>query len=199
MRAYGWALLTAWMVGALALGACSRRERNDDCGASERVVDPVLLAFLSKARSAHHAADLREAEGDSPGALRALQSLADGQTPPGNAPEVDEVLADTRARVADLLSRAGQFDQADVEITAGLERAKAVSYFRGHLLEVRGLLEERREKELRSKDRGQEADQARGRSLSAYEEAMKIQAEVIRSAVPPSGAPGAASSPAPHP
>ncbi len=190
MRAYAWTLL---MTCALALGGCSRQERNDDCGASERVVDPVLLAFLSKARSAHHAADLREAEGDSAAALRALQALTNGEQPPGHAPEVDEVLADTRARVADLLSRAGHFDQADVEIVSGLERAKAASYFRGHLLEVRGLLEERREKDLRGKGHGQEADQARGRSLSAYEEAMKIQAEVIRSAVP-HGAP-----PAPRP
>lgn len=181
MSAYGWVLL---LVCALGLGGCSRRERNDDCGAVERVVDPVLLAFLSKARSAHHAADLREAAGDNAAALRALQALTGGETPAGNAPEVDEVLADTRARVADLLSRAGQFDQAEAEIEVGLEHAKAPSYFRGHLLEVRGLLEERREKDLRGKHRGQEADQARDRSLSAYEAAMKIQAEVIRSAVP---------------
>ena len=181
MRAYGWGLLLAC---ALGLGGCSRRERNDDCGATERVVDPVLLAFLSKARSAHHAADLREAEGDSAAALRALQALTGGETPPGNAPEVDEVLADTRARIADLLSRAGQFDEADAEINGGLEHAKAPTYFRGHLLEVRGLLEERREKALRGQHRGQEADQARERSLGAYEEAMKIQAEVIRAAVP---------------
>ena len=191
MRAPTWALLLA---GAIALGGCSRRGRNDDCGASERVVDPVLLAFLSKARSAHHAADLREAQGDGAAALRALQALTSGETPPGNPPEVDEVLADTRARVADLLSRAGHFDQADAEIESGLEHAKTPSYFRGHLLEVRGLIEERHEKELRGKGRGQEADQARDRSLGAYEAAMKIQAEVIRSAMP-----AAAPSAAPHP
>ena len=61
------------------------------------------------------------------------------------------------------------------------------SYFRGHLFEVRGLLEERREKALRGNGRGQEADQARDRSLNAYEEAMKIQAEVIGSATPKPG------------
>ncbi len=195
MRARGWALFVACTLGlALGLGGCSRRERNDDCGAAERVVDPVLLAFLSKARSAHHTADLREAAGDSAAALASLQALTGGELPPGNAPEVDEVLADTRARVADLLSRGGRFDQADAEIAVGLEHAKAPTYFRGHLLEVRGLVEERREKDLRGQHRGQEADQARDRSLSAYEEAMKIQAEVIRTAVPT-----AAPSAVPHP
>ena len=169
-----------WLLcGALSLSACSRHERNDDCGPTERVVDPALLAFLSRARSAHHAADLQEAAGDQAAALRALAGLVMGAVPAGATPEVAEVLADTRARMADLLSQGGRFDEADQQIGQGLEHAKPSTYFRGHLFEVRGLLEERREKALRGKGRGQEADQARGRSLSAYEEAMKIQAEVI--------------------
>jgi len=173
----------------LALAACGRREPEADCGPSQRVVDPVLLAFLSQARSAHHIADLREADDDVPAALRALQALTAAPRPPGDAPEVEEVLADTQARSADLLSRAGRFDQAEAEIGAGLENAKAPTYFRGHLYEVRGLLEERREKALRSTGRGQEADQARDRSLAAYEEAMRIQSEVIARAAPALSAP----------
>jgi tetratricopeptide (TPR) repeat protein len=176
------------LLASLTLVACAKREPRDDCAEPLRVVDPVLLAFLSQARSAHHIADQREAEGDVPAALRALSVLTAASKPPGNAPEVEEVLADTRARAADLLSRAGRFDQAETEIAAGLENAKANNYFRGHLFEVRGLLEERREKALRATGRGQEADQARDRSLGAYEEAMKVQAEVIQQAAKaPSG------------
>src|SRR6187402_3308791 len=100
-------LLIAVASSMLALSACQRSEpQPDDCALSERVVDPVLLAFLSQARSAHHLADQREAGGDVAGALKALQSLNQGPRPPGGAPEVAEVLADTQARVADLLSRA---------------------------------------------------------------------------------------------
>jgi hypothetical protein len=185
-------------LGVLAVAGCSRNEPRDDCGPSERVVDPVLLAFLSKARSAHHLADQLEAANDVAAALRALQTLTGGATPPGKAPEVDEVLADTRARIADLMSRAGRFDQAAAEVAAGLEHAQAPSYFRGHLFEVRGLIEERREKALRGNGRGQEADQARDRSLDAYEEAMKIQAQVIGSAAP-APAPMRTGDPAPRP
>lgn len=182
-RATAAALL--WLAcAALALPGCSRQERIDDCAPTERVVDPALLAFLSRARSAHHAADLQESAGDSAAALRALDGLVGGAVPAGNSPEVDEVLADTRARIADLLSQGGRFDEADQQIGQGLTHAKSPTYFRGHLFEVRGLLEERREKALRSKGNGQEADQARDRSLSAYEEAMKIQAEVISAAAP---------------
>jgi len=178
--------IATWLVllAALVLGGCSKAEPKDDCGPSERIVDPVLLAFLSQARSAHHVADRHEADGDVSGALRALQGLINGPKPPSGAPEVGEVLADTRARVADLLSRSGRFEQAEREIDEGLASAKDASYFRGHLFEVRGLVEERREKALRGKGRAQEADQARERSLSAYEEAMKIQAAVIQKASP---------------
>jgi hypothetical protein len=180
--------LAAVLVVALSLAACAKKEAPEAC-VSERVVDPVLLAFLSQARSAHHVADQREAEGDLPAALRSLAALTAARKPPGDAPEVEEVLADTRARSADLLSRAGRFEQAEAEIAAGLESARTTSYFRGHLFEVRGLLEERREKALRGTGRGQEADQARDRSLAAYEEAMKVQAEVIRQATPAPSAP----------
>jgi hypothetical protein len=180
--------LVAVLLALTGASGCSRQERSDDCGPSERVVDPVLLAFLSQARSAHHVADQHEATGDVAAALRALQRLTAAAEPPGTAPEVGEVLADTRARVADLLSRSGRFDQADAEISEGLTKAKAATYFRGHLLEVKGLVEERRAKALASTGRSAEAEKARERSLSAYEEAMKIQAEVIQQAAPaPSG------------
>lgn len=192
-RSFGTLLLAL----ALGLGGCKKNEPPppSPCPACtcpdappEHVVDPALLAFLSQARSAHHAADQHEGAGDRAAALRVLQALTDARRPPGAAPEVDEVLADTRARVADLLSQAGRFEQADAEIATGLESARDSTYFRGHLFEVRGVVEERREKALRVKGRGQEADQARGRSLAAYEEAMKIQAEVIQKAAQtPSG------------
>jgi hypothetical protein len=177
---------------ALSASACSKRSSVDDCPGSEQVVDPVLLAFLSQARSAHHLADQREATGDTAGALRDLQTLVTAPRPPGAPPEVAEVLADTQARIAELLSALGRFDPAEAAVREGLDSAKAPTYFRGHLFEVRGLLEERREKALRAKGRGQEADEAHQRSLSAYEEAMKIQASVIGAALPaPSARPGA--------
>lgn len=176
-------LAVSLVLSPLVLG-CQAKSQGD-CEPSERVVDPVLLAFLSQARSAHHTADQREAQGDLGAAVTALERLTRAPRPPGEAPEVGEVLADTQARIADLLSRTGGFDQANRAVDAGLEQARAPSYFRGHLFEVRGLVEERLEKSLRDKARGPEADQARERSLAAYEEAMKIQAEVIQKASPP--------------
>lgn len=180
--------LVCVLVAAVTFAGCKQSEPGEeprcDCAAATRVVDPALLAFLSQARSAHHVADAKEATGDREGAIASLLRLTTAARPQGSPPEVDEVLADTRARLADLLSQSERFDQAEAQIAAGLEHAQTPTYFRGHLFEVRGLLEERREKALRVKGRGQEADQARARSLEAYEEAMKVQAGVIQGAVP---------------
>lgn len=181
------------LLGVLSVAACKsnepRSEQPCECGPTAPVVDAALLAFLSQARSAHHVADAREASGDAVAALVALRSVTEAARPPGKAPEVEEVLADTRARIADLLSQMGRFDEADAAVAAGLENAPAVTYFRGHLFEVRGAVEERREKALRAQGRGQEADQARERSLGAYEEAMRIQAQVIQGTLAPGAAP----------
>jgi tetratricopeptide (TPR) repeat protein len=187
----------ALLLACFVMSGCATRHRDEDCACSEHVVDPVLLAFLSQARSAHHKADQQEAAGDSAGALRSLEQLTSSPRPPGAPPEVDEVLADTQARIADLLSQAGRFDQAASAIESGLEHAKTTTYFRGHLFEVRGLVEERRDKALRAKGRGREADEARRRSLDAYEEAMKVQAAVIATSAPsaPSATPGASTHP----
>ena len=117
---------------------------------SSEAVDDVLLAYLSNARSLHHEADLAEDGADLPKAVVALERLL-AKPEPRKAPEIDEVIADTHARVADLQSRLGQFDAAARHVTDGLSRAPAVSYFRGHLFEVRGLVEERRAKALSAK------------------------------------------------
>jgi hypothetical protein len=103
-----------------------------------------------------------------------------GATPP---PEAREVLADTRARLADLESRRGRFDDAAKHVDRGLEQAREVTYFRGHLFEVRGLVEERRAKQLRDKGDTAGADAAKKRALDAFEQSMDIQAEVIGSAL----------------
>lgn len=194
-----------WLLLALLLGACSKNQAPEprreppscDCAPSERVVDPTLLAFLSQARSAHHIADQHEEAADVAAAVRALESLAAAPKPAGAAPEVEEVLADTRARLAELLSRLGNYDDADAAVSAGLVNAPAPSYFRGHLFEVRGLVEERRAKALRSKGRGPEADQARQRSLAAYEEALQIQGQFIEKSIDPAARKAPPATPSP--
>ena len=185
----------AWFVScslACSLVACKHAEMSgsDRCSAVDAgtPVDPLLLAFLSRARAAHHIADEQETAGDLSAALVPLVALTDGPLPhvdgAGLAPEVREVLADTRARLADLRSRQGAFDSAIADVHAGLEHATEPNYFRGHLLETEGLVEERRAKALEAKDPNASAA-ARGRAIALLEQAMAVQASVIDGAAPP--------------
>lgn len=149
------------------------------------VVDPTLLAFLSKARAAHHDADLAEEGGDRSKAISVLSRLVAGPVPGGAAPppEVAEVVADTRARLADLRSSLGDFDPAIVDVDAGLALAKENTHFRGHLFEVRGVVEERRSKALAQKGDAAGAEKARKDALAAFEKAIEIQDDVIARAL----------------
>ncbi len=190
---------------ALGLVACSRAERTaaercteQDAGSP---VDPLLLAFLSRARSAHHAADNLETNGDLNGALTPLAGLVAGPLPHRNgaelAPEVREVLADTLARLADFHSRLGAFDQALADVKAGLENAGGTNYFQGHLLETQGLVEERRAKSLEASD-PKAAAEARRLAIGLLESAMVVQSKVIEQGTEkPAGAGNPAASAAP--
>lgn len=163
--------------------ACSRPE--PPCTGSEtgaNPVDPPLLAFLSRARSAHHIADVSE-ESDAAAAIRALVSVVDGPVPvrDGSPPaEAREVMADTQARIAELESRLLRFDSATRRIDLALQWVPEVSYFRGHLFETRGIVEQRQAQDHEKSGRAAEAAAANGRALAAFESAMQIQAEVIR-------------------
>jgi len=182
------ALSTLSVVFAVATG-CARSERAATPPACEPgaapVVDSVLLAFLSKARSAHHKADVAEASGDRAVAITSLEGLTRGPRPGGAKPlpEVAEVLADTFARLADLRSEDGDYEAAMRDVNDGLALATATTYFRGHLFEVRGLVEERRGKALEAKGDELGASVARNAAIDAFGEAVKIQDEVISSAL----------------
>lgn len=174
---------------AVALAGCSRKLEDCPPVPSAQPVDSVLLAFLSRARAAHHAADRAEQAGDLARAARLLGELIQGPIPGAAAPPVEarEVLADTRARLADLSSRGSDFDAADAHLRAGLELVPDTGYFRGHLFEVRGVVEERRAQALAAKGDTQGAAAANQRALDALEQAMAIQADVIRGAIDAGG------------
>ncbi len=175
-------------VALLMLGACGMATDSGgqgSAGAAGQPVDPTLLAFLSRARSAHHIADEHEESMQLDKAVGTLRELVAGPIPGGAMrPEVREVLADTRARLADLESQRGKFDAAAKDIEAGLELVEQRTYFRGHLFEVRGLLEDRRAEALRKDGKDDAAQAAKKRALKALETSMEIQAEVISQAIP---------------
>jgi hypothetical protein len=155
-------------------------------------VDTELMAFLSEARALHHQADLREQSGDLAGAVGAIERLVAARQPhpAKRTPEIEEVLSDAYARLAELRLRNGELDAAGAAVTRGLDHAAEATYFRGHLVEVRGLIEEARAARLMDAGDAAEAARARERALQLLEEVVKIQEQVIQRSLAREGAPG---------
>jgi hypothetical protein len=144
-------------------------------------IDTDVMAYLSEARALHHEANLKEDDRDLPGAIDALERLVRAPTPHAAAhvPEVEEVLADTYARLAELHLAAHDLDGADVAIRAGLQHAPEPTYFRGHLLEVSGIIAEARAQSAADAGQATAASAMRARAIDLLNQAVRIQDQVI--------------------
>lgn len=180
------ALLLALALGFAATPSCSRHDADDGAPA----VDTEIMAFLSAARALHHEANIREESGDLPGAIDAMQRLVAAQQPhpERKTPEVEEVLADAYARLAELRLRKGDLEAAATAVKSGLEHVAEATYFRGHLVEVQGLVEEARAAQLADAGNAAEAARARERAIQLLEEVVKIQEQVIQRSLSKDGA-----------
>jgi tetratricopeptide (TPR) repeat protein len=182
MRALVLALALALAAPVAFVGGCAKGHGND-----APVVDTALLAFLSKARAAHHEADIIESSGDVAKAIAPLEALVRGPRPAtgGSAlpPEAAEVLADTHARLADLRSKIGDFAAAQRDVEQGLVLAVTPTHFRGHLFEVQGVVLERQAKALESSGDAAGAQRVKAKAVDAFETAIKIQDQVIQEAL----------------
>lgn len=174
-------LALSMALGGVVLARCDRNETAHAQGDPSAVVDSELLAFLSLARAHHHEANLLEDSGNVTGAIGALQKIVDAPKPhPGERlPEVDEVLADTLARMAELKLTTKDIAGAQHDVETGLLYVNEPTYFRGHLLEVYGIVEEARTAELKDAGNAAEAEKSRVHALALLREAVDVQEAVI--------------------
>jgi len=186
------ALLTAALLVAAAVCGCSRSDRavsrrvEADAGTA---LDQETMAFLSKARALHHEANLKEETGDARGAAIEVERIVRTNRPhPGQTvPEIEEVLADAWARLAELDVRVGDVKGAEDAAKEGLTHAREPTYFRGHLLEVQGIAEESRSEALADAGDAPGAAKARGAAMRLLEEAVAVQDRVIAEALDAGG------------
>jgi tetratricopeptide (TPR) repeat protein len=178
------ALATAIVALALALGACQDKNQaapvcGGDTGAP--AIDADVMAYLSAARARHHEANVREDDGDVAGAIAALEKLVAMKPPHPETRivEIEEVLADAYARMAELRLRGKDLDAASRDLEAGLKHAEDPTYFRGHLLEVQGLVEEERAKALDAAGKKDDAKAARAHAIQLFNQVVDIQSKVI--------------------
>jgi hypothetical protein len=150
------------------------------------------MAYLSEARALHHQANLSEDARDIPGAIEPLERLVRARRPHEGTliPEVEEVLADTLARLAELRARMNDLKGAESDVLMGLSHASSPTYFRGHLLEIQGVLEESRAAGLADAGREAEASKARARARDLLSQAVAVQERVLSGATGDGGAEG---------
>jgi hypothetical protein len=174
------AFTVIWVLGAsgCAKSAPISAREPEDGGLP---IDTDVMAYLSLARSLHHQANVREDSNDLPGAIAPLERLVREQEPHRGTrvPEVEEVLADTYARLAELRLRNRDVEEASQDVRAGLSHAPESTYFRGHLLEVEGVLEETRAAQLFDAGRAEEATRARARAFDLLNQAVEVQEQVV--------------------
>jgi hypothetical protein len=175
------ALVLALVLGAAGLPSCSR-DAGSGADDGTPAVDTEIMAFLSLARALHHEANLAEDGSDLAGAVRAMDRLVAARRPhPGHKPpEIEEVLADAYARLAELRLKKGDVEAAGAAVASGLEHVAEATYFRGHLVEVQGLIEESRAAQLADAGKPGEAAKAREKAIELLEEVVKIQEQVIQ-------------------
>jgi tetratricopeptide (TPR) repeat protein len=182
-------MLVAIALCAPATASCRRDDALTGCpGAGGAAIDQRTMAFLSIARALHHEADIDESRGDLPGAIAVLDRLVTAAAP--RVAEAEEVLADAHARLAELRLKGRDLDGADLAVHAGLEHAREPTYFRGHLIEVQGLVEEARANALADAGKTQEAQRAKDKAMGLLEQAVRLQERVIERALADGGPDG---------
>jgi hypothetical protein len=179
------ATLGAILVFLALLASCAKKASSNDEGPGAAdagtVVDLDVMAFLSEARALHHQANIKEDDRDIEGAISVMKHLVTAPQPhPGQkVPEVEEVLADAWARIAELELKRHGLEDASKAVTEGLARAPEPTYFRGHLLEVQGIIEESRAADLADAGRKEEAAKAREHAIALLQDAVSVQEKVI--------------------
>ena len=175
------ALAALVVVVGIAIAVGCGRDAGDASGGAPPI-DTEVMAFLSEARALHHQANLKEEAGDLAGAIGAMERLVAARRPhpERKGPEVEEVLADAYARLAELRLKKGELDPAAAAVKSGLEHVAEATYFRGHLVEVQGLVEEARAAQLADAGNATEAARAREHAIQLLEEVVKIQEQVIQ-------------------
>jgi hypothetical protein len=185
-RAFVTALAALATLALAVLAGCDRQPT--DAAAPDPaapVVDVQVMAFLSEARALHHEANVREDDADIPGALAAMDRLVRATRPHAGqrVPEVEEVLADAWARSAELQLKKHDLDSAKKAVAEGLSHAPEPTYFRGHLLEVEGIVEEAVAADYADAGNKDEAQKARAHAIALLREAVGVQEQVIGKAL----------------
>lgn len=142
-------------------------------------IDEHLMAALGQARALHHVADVQLAEGDTEGALAALERVTEVDFPPG-APERDDVVVDAYGRMSKLLIGAGKLDEAMAMVEKGLrEGRERETFYVAALHMIVGEIHEARAAAAREAGDAATARSAAREAIEAYERSIAVNQKVL--------------------
>lgn len=176
------ALLLALSSGAV-MGACSEKEQpqpkeEPKCAPLTKLMEPEnalseeLMASLGQAQNFHGKADVLVDSGDLEQAAATVAMILDIPFPE-NAPEAEDVMADTRARLAKLYAELGQLERAMAVVEVGIASSDRQSFYLANLHTVRGQILQAMAKEAQTEPDSEDAQVTKARVDSIRKEAIK--------------------------
>jgi hypothetical protein len=183
--------LVALVIAVIGLVAgtmsfsCSRGEDSASQGGSITAVpspdtadelDEELMICLSQAKNFHHKADVYLRDGSLDEAVDSVQQIL-GVPCPADAPEVEDVRLDARARLAKIKVTQGKVDEAMTVVQKGISASTRDSFFLANLYTVKGEIHEA--KAILLADSESDDDKAAVRTesknaIEAYDRSIKI-------------------------
>jgi hypothetical protein len=137
----------------------------------ENALTEALMVGLGQARNYHHKADLLVSEGKIDEAAEAVAKVLEIPFP-ADASESEDVILDTRARLAKLRVMQDRLDEAMILVDKGISLSTRGSFFLANLHTVRGEIFEARAKA--AEPNSEEADAAKIDAIKSFDASIQI-------------------------
>lgn len=139
-------------------------------------LDEELMICLSQAKNFHHKADVYLRDGSLDEAVDSVRQIL-GVPCPADAPEVEDVRLDARARLAKIMVTQGKLDEAMKVVQTGISNSTRDSFFLANLYTVKGEVHEAKAIGLADSESDDDKAAVRTESKSAieaYDRSIKI-------------------------
>ncbi len=144
----------------------------------ENALSEELMLCLGQAKNFHHKADVFLSEGKLSEAADEVAKIMDIPFPT-DAPESEDALLDTRARLAKLRTEQGQLDEALELVDDGIASATRKSFFLANVYTVRGEIFEAK---AAAAEAGSEASRhAKIEAITAFDSSIEINDQLLKS------------------
>lgn len=178
LRAAAAALLVAGLAGCAPRDDDQPARRITELPQPGPALSQELMLGLSLARNYHHKADVYLKQARFEEAVASVRQILTIPFPTGSA-EGEDVQLDARARLAKLLVKRGELDQALTVVDEGIARTGRRSFFLANLHSVRGEVLEARAVQIEDQDKAAAAA-ARRQAIESFDRSIAIEKGLMK-------------------